>query len=160
MGLFWEDFKVGDVFDSPSRTITEADVVNFAAFSGDWNPIHCDEEFAKKSPFKKRIAHGLLGLTVASGLGERERILEGTIIAFMAMEWKFVKPIFIGDTIKQRRVVQEKTESRDTGRGVLKWKVEILNQDGEVVQEGIRTVMIRRKSADQLARKATHGLSS
>src|SRR5687768_14633031 len=160
MGLYWEDFKIGDVFESPSRTITEADVVNFAAFSGDWNPIHCDEEFAKKTPFGKRIAHGLLGLTVASGLGERERILEGTIIAFMAMEWKFVQPIFINDTIRQKRTVLEKTESRDTSRGVMKWKVEILNQKNEVVQEGIRTVMVRRKNSEIQSRKATHGLSS
>jgi acyl dehydratase len=147
MGLYWDDFKVGDIFESPARTITEADIVSFAAFTGDWNPIHTDSEFAKTTPFGQRVAHGLLGLTVASGLGERERILEGTIIAFMGMEWKFVAPIMIGDTIRQKRVVQELVESKDIQRGILKWKVEILNQQNEVVQEGIRTVMVRRRNS-------------
>ena len=144
-GLYWDEFKLGDVFESGARTITEADITAFAALSGDWNPLHCDAEFAKKTPFGQRIAHGLLGLTVASGLGDREGILEGTLIAFLGMEWSFKAPIFIGDTIRQRRTVTEKTESKQPERGVMKWKVEILNQKNEVVQEGVRTLLMRRR---------------
>jgi acyl dehydratase len=144
-GLYWEEFKVGDVFESASRTITEADIVAFAALSGDWNPLHCDAEFAKTTPFGKRIAHGLLGLTVASGLGDREGILEGTLLAFLGMEWSFKSPIFIGDTIRQRRTVTEMIESKQAERGIMKWKVEILNQKNEVCQEGVRTVLMRRR---------------
>ncbi len=144
-GLYWDEFKLGQVFESGARTITEADITAFAALSGDWNPLHCDAEFAKKTQFGQRIAHGLLGLTVASGLGDREGILEGTLIAFLGMEWSFKAPIFIGDTIRQRRTVIEKTESKQSERGVMKLKVEILNQKNEVVQEGVRTLLMRRK---------------
>ena len=103
-------------------------------------------EFAKTTPFGQRIAHGLLGLTVASGLGDREGILEGTLIAFLGMEWSFKAPIFIGDTIKQRRTVVEKIESKQPERGIMKLKVEILNQKKEVVQEGVRTLLMRRRA--------------
>src|SRR5271163_810835 len=129
-GLSWDEFKLGQIFESGTRTITEADITAFAALSGDWNPLHCDAEFAKSTPFGQRIAHGLLGLTVASGLGDREGILEGTLIAFLGMEWNFKGPIFIGDTIRQRRTVIEKAETSGTRasgatpeRGVLKLKV-------------------------------------
>ena len=147
-GLFWDEFKLGDVFESGSRTITEADIVAFAALSGDWNPLHCDAEFAKSTAFGQRIAHGLLGLTVASGLGDREGVLEGTLIAFLGMEWSFKAPIFIDDTIRQRRTVIEKTESKQPERGIMKLKVEILNQKNEVVQEGVRTLLMKRRSQE------------
>jgi acyl dehydratase len=144
-GLYWDEFKIGDVFESGGRTITEGDITAFAALSGDWNPLHCDAEFAKTTPFGQRIAHGLLGLTVASGLGDREGILEGTLLAFLGLEWNFKGPIFIGDTIHQRRTVIEKTESKQMERGIMKFKVEILNQKNEVVQEGVRTLLMRRR---------------
>lgn len=145
MGKFWEEFEVGNVFESVSRSITDEDIRAFADLTGDDNPLHLDEEFARTTPHGRRIAHGLLGLSIASGLGEREGILNGTILAFLGMEWKFKAPIFIGDTIRQRRTVIEKTESRSAERGILKWRVEILNQNNEVVQEGVRTVLVRRK---------------
>lgn len=145
-GLTWDQFEVGAIYESGERAITEADVVAFASLSGDWNPLHLDEHFARTTPHGKRIAHGLLGLSIASGLGDREGILEGTILAFMEMEWRFLAPIFIGDSIRQRRTVQEKRESRQADRGVLKFKVEILNQNNEVVQEGVRTVLLKRRA--------------
>jgi acyl dehydratase len=145
-GLCWEQFEIGAVYESGERAITEADVVAFASLSGDWNPLHLDEQFARTTPHGRRIAHGLLGLSIASGLGDREGILEGTILAFMEMEWRFLAPIFIGDSIRQRRTVQEKRESRQADRGVLKFKVEILNQNGDVVQEGVRTVLLKRRA--------------
>jgi acyl dehydratase len=145
-GLYWDEFKLGDVFESAARTITEADIVAFASLSGDWNPLHTDAEFAKTTPFGQRIAHGLLGLSVASGLGQAQGIMEGTLLAFLGMEWSFKGPIFIGDTIRQRGTVIEKIESKQAERGVMKWKVEILNQKNEVVQDGIRTVLLRRNT--------------
>src|SRR5699024_9699013 len=90
MGLHYEDFNVGDVYTGPGRTITETDVVNFAGLSGDFNLIHTDEEYAKSnSPYETRIAHGLLGLSIASGLMTRIGIFEGTVIAFLGLEWNF-----------------------------------------------------------------------
>jgi acyl dehydratase len=144
-GLHWEDFNPGARFESGSRAITEADVVAFASFSGDWNPIHLDEEFARTTPIGKRIAHGILGMAIASGLGDREGILEGTILAFLSMEWTFKAPIFIGDSIRQRRTVLEKMETSKPSQGLLKFKVEVLNHRNEIVQEGIRTILLKRR---------------
>ena len=91
-GLYFEEFNVGDTVTSAGRTITEADIVNFAALSGDWNAIHVDAEFAKNSMFGERIAHGLLGLSIASGLAVRLGFIEDTVIAFMGLDWKFRGP--------------------------------------------------------------------
>lgn len=144
-GLYFEDFQVDAVFETAGRTITEADIVNFAAFSGDWNPIHTDVEFAKKGQFGERIAHGMLGLAVSSGLAVRSGIYDGTLIAFMGMEWKFIAPIKIGDTIRQRSFVKSKSETSKPERGVIVFGVQVLNQRDEVVQEGVRTVMMKRR---------------
>jgi len=144
-GRYWEEFEVGDTFESAARTITEADIVNFAAFTGDWHPVHTDAEFAKSSYFGKRIAHGMIGPVVSAGLGVREGLMHETILAFLSMEWQFHKPIFIGDTIRQRRKVDFKRESRKPERGIIRFHLEILNQHDEIVQEGYRTLMIRRK---------------
>ncbi len=144
-GLYYEDFILDASFESPSRTITETDIVNFSALSGDWNPIHTDAEFAKSTPFKERIAHGLLGLTISSGLSMRTGVFDGTLVAFLGMQWRFTAPIKIGDTIRQRSVVREKKESKNKDRGVVSFAIQILNQRSEVVQEGTRTVMMKRK---------------
>src|SRR3954447_1047320 len=98
-GLYFEEFVVGDEAATPSRTITETDIVQFAGLSSDWNPLHTDAEFAAATPFGQRIAHGLLGLSIASGLMARLGHIDGTAIAFRGIEeWKFSKPIYIGDT--------------------------------------------------------------
>ena len=91
-GRYFEEFAVGDILTTPARTITEADVVNFAALSGDWNQLHTDAEYAKETPFGTRIAHGLLGLTVASGLGARLGFIEGTAEAFLKRSSLFFTP--------------------------------------------------------------------
>ena len=101
-GLYFEEFNVGDTVTSAGRTITEADIVSFAALSGDWNAIHVDAEFARSQMFGERIAHGLLGLSIASGLAVRLGFIEDTVIAFMGLDWKFRAPIKIGDTIHMR----------------------------------------------------------
>lgn len=145
MALFFEEFAVGASWDSPARTITEADVVAFAGLTGDYNPLHTDEEFAKGTPFGRRIAHGLLGLAIATGLSTRLGLVDGTVIAFLGLEWKFTGPIFIGDTIRQRMTVTSVRETRKPDRGVVVFDVKVLNQRDEVVQEGTRTIMVKRR---------------
>ena len=126
--LYFEDFKVGDVYVSRGRTITEADIVNFAAFSGDWYPLHVDKEYAAKSPFGERIAHGMLVLSAASGLMP---LTDYAIVAFYGMDRvRFVGPTKIGDTIHVEAEVTEKKEKGDLG-GVVTFQQAIKNQKGE-----------------------------
>lgn len=146
MPMYLEDFKAGQVYESPARTITEADVVAFAGLSGDYNPIHTDAEFGAATQFKQRIAHGMLGLSILTGLGSRSGILDGTAIAFLGIEeWKFSKPIFFGDTVHVRMTVAEVRPSSKPGSGVLKRRMELLNQRGEIVQSGVFVTLVRAK---------------
>ncbi|MFN2196995.1 MAG: MaoC/PaaZ C-terminal domain-containing protein, partial [Anaerolineales bacterium] len=99
-GKYFEEFEVGQRIVTAGRTVTEADVVTFAGLSGDFNQMHVDAEYSAKSMFGQRVAHGLLGLSIASGLAVQTGVLEGTILAFREItEWKFSRPIFLGDTI-------------------------------------------------------------
>lgn len=138
--LYYEDLQVGDAWTSQGRTVTEADVVNFAGVTGDYNPIHMDEEFARGTFYGRRIAHGLLGLAISSG--QANQTLRTAIIAFLGLEWRFVKPIFLGDTIHVVLRVEGKRTTSKPGRGVVTWGRKILNQHGEVVQEGVTTTMV------------------
>ena len=146
-GLFFEDLDEGVQVVSPGRTITEADIVMFAALSGDWNQLHTDAEFAKGTVFGERIAHGLLGLAVASGLAARLGFLEGTVEAFLSLEWKFKAPIRIGDTIHLEAKVARKKAMKRLGGGIVSFEVQLLNQRGEVVQKGTWTVLVKGKEA-------------
>lgn len=150
MNYFFEDFEVGMSFESPARTITEADIVMFAALSGDWNPIHVDAEYAKNTIFGKRIAHGLLTLSIASGLLTRLRITEKTILAFYGIEkLRFVKPVFIGDTIKAVMEVLEREEKSGRGYGIVSYDVKVYNQNNEVVLTYIAKVAVMSKFAQR-----------
>ncbi|MEQ1877794.1 MAG: MaoC/PaaZ C-terminal domain-containing protein [Bdellovibrionia bacterium] len=144
-GLYFEDFKVEGVFETESRTVTESDIINFAGLTGDWNSLHTDAEYAKTTTYGERIAHGLLGLAISSGLAVRSGIYDGTLVGFLGMEWKFTQPIKIGDTIRQRSIVRETKETSKPDRGVVVFAIQVLNQRNEVVQEGTRTVMMKRR---------------
>jgi len=147
-GLYFEEFEVGQSVTSSGRTITEADVVGFAALSGDWNAIHTDAEYAADHPFGQRVAHGLLGLSIASGLAMRLGILEETALAFREIgSWKFSLPIFFGDTIRVRVTVTSTKAMRRIGGGLVTLKVEILNQDDKVVQRGSWGVLVIGRGA-------------
>ena len=98
-GRYFEEFQVGDVVVSAGRTITEADIVAFAGLSGDYTQIHTDAEFSRQGMFGQRVAHGLLLLSIASGLTARLGLIEGTALAFRELTWKFSLPLFIGDSI-------------------------------------------------------------
>ena len=144
--LHFEDFEVGTETVTDSRTVTEADVFAFAGLSGDYNPLHVDAEFAKSTPFGERIAHGLLGLAIASGLTSRTGAIEGTTLAFVGMEWRFKAPILFGDTITVRSRVAEKRETSKPDRGIVRFEVQVVNQRGEVVQEGTQTLLMKRRT--------------
>jgi 3-hydroxybutyryl-CoA dehydratase len=136
-GLYYEEFEIGDSVESVSRTITETDIVNFAALSGDWNLIHTDAEYSKSQMFGQRVAHGLLILSIASGLAVRLGFMEDTVMAFRAVDgWKFSKPVFMGDTVRIRVTIEEKKEMARLGGGLVIFKVEVINQKDEVVQRG------------------------
>jgi len=148
-GIYFEDITPGQEFISPARTVTETDIVNFAGLSGDFNVIHTDAEFTKMTPFGQRIAHGLLGLSIASGLaarrpgGEQHRI-----IAFLGMTWDFRKPVFIDDTIHLEEVVAEKRETSNPAMGVVTYAVKVVNQRNEICQEGEWKVMYMTRPPD------------
>jgi 3-hydroxybutyryl-CoA dehydratase len=136
-GLYFEEFQPGQRIISPGRTITESDIVTFAGLSGDFNQMHVDAEYSKNAPFGQRVAHGLLGLSVASGLAVQTGVLSGTVIAFREIdEWKFVKPIYIGDTLHVEMEVIETKEMRRIGGGLVVIELDVKKQTGETVMKG------------------------
>lgn len=142
---YFEDIEVGDEYLSPGRTITEADIVAFAGLSGDYNVLHTDAEFMKTSIFGERIAHGLLGLSISSGLGTRAVLRPFATMAFLGLRWRFKGPIKIGDTIKVRMKVTAKKETSKPDRGIVTVQRAVLNQRGDIVQEGDTELMIERR---------------
>jgi len=144
-GLYFEEFEIGDEVVSSGRTITEADVVAFAALSGDWNPMHTDAEYAKTGMFGQRVAHGLLVLSIASGLAVRLGFMEETVLAFRELTWKFSRPVMIGDTVRLRVVVHQRKAMRRLGGGAVVFDVSVLNQRDEVVQRGQWSVLVKSR---------------
>ncbi len=145
-GLYFEEFAVGDQVESVGRTITETDVVNFAALSGDWNLIHTDAEYSQGQMFGQRVAHGLLILSVASGLAVRLGFLEETTLAFRSIsDWRMQRPVFIGDTIHVRLTVEETKAMPRLGGGLVNFKVEVLNQRDEVCQRGTWEMLVKAR---------------
>ena len=147
MARFLEDFEEGQEVWSPGRTITEADVMAFAGLSGDYNPAHTDYEFARKGPFGKPIAHGLLALIVSAGLAERDGGLDGTAIAMLGVSWAFKKPVFFGDTLRLKLTVSSTRRAGKGERGIIVRSVCVYNQSGEIVQEGAFTTMVKARTA-------------
>jgi len=148
LGRYFEDFQVGEQLRTLGRTITEADIVNFCGISGDFNPLHTDKEFAEASLFKGRVAHGMCGFSIATGLMVRLNILEGTILAFLGIDnWRFKAPIMIGDTIHAVVTIAETTESSRGDRGLVKLDIDVINQNGVSTQEGeLSLMMLKRPS--------------
>ena len=142
--LFWEDFRVGTMFETPGRTVTEADVVGFAGLSGDYNQLHVDEEFSKTGPFERRVAHGALTLSILTGLWDRIGIIAGSAVAFSGIDkLRFTKPVYPGDTVKATIEVAAKEEGSPHGLVVLSNKV--TNQRGEVVLVCDARIIIRKR---------------
>jgi len=147
-GLYWEEWEIDAEFESAARTVTETDIVMFAALSGDYNPLHTNEEYCKKTQFGTRIAHGPLVYAIAAGLLFQLHLYDDTLIAFLGFDsLKFTKPVKAGDTIHARIKVLEKRETSNAERGVMKRQLQVLNQRGEVVQDAIQAFLLKRKPA-------------
>ena len=144
-GLYLEDFEIGREYVSPARTVTEADVVNFAGLSGDFNPLHMDEEFAKRGPFGKRIAHGALGFILSTGLSNQLGLYEGTTIAFLECTVKYPAPLCIGDTGHAVVTPTETRHSSKPGKGILKQSLRLVNQNGVTVMESEQVLMMKAR---------------
>lgn len=145
-GLYFEEFSVGQKFNTVGRTVSEGDIFNFAGLTGDFNQIHTDAAFAAKTQFGQRIAHGLLGLSLATGLVMRTGLLEGTVLAFREInEWKFVKPFFIGDTITAELEIAETKALPRIGGGAIIASIIVKNQNGETCQRGSLNLLVLSK---------------
>ncbi|MGE0232323.1 MAG: MaoC/PaaZ C-terminal domain-containing protein [Flavobacteriaceae bacterium] len=144
MTKYLEDFTVGDKQKSPGRTVTDTDLAMFTWLSGDNNPAHTDEEFCRKnSPFKTRILQGAYGFSIATGLSAQIGEMAGSAIASLGVEnWVYKGPIFVGDTLWLETEVVEARPTSKPGRGVVKRRFQLINQKGEVVQEGLSSVLV------------------
>ena len=150
MGKCVEDFVIGEVSESPARTVTETDVVTYSWVSGDSNPMHTDAEYAARSPLGRRIAHGTLGMSIVTGLSSRMGDFDGTAIAALGVdEWRFLAPIFIGDTVRLRTIVQDARPASKPDRGVVTRLMELVNQDDAVVQRGLMKTLAYTRSGLQ-----------
>ncbi len=141
-GKKYDEWVIGEKYETVARTITEADVVSFAGLSGDYNPLHTDEEYAKNTIHKTRIAHGALTFAVTTGLVNQSGITDGVVIGFMGADVKWTAPVKPGDTIRCVIEPVEKRLAKKPGRGIVDAKVSVLNQNGTVVSEQMWHLMV------------------
>lgn len=148
--LHFDELNVGDSWRSQGRTITQADIVNFASMTGDFDPLHVDHEFAAQTPFRKPIAHGLLGLAWLAGLSSKCPYVKTD--AFVSIrEWEFHKPMFAGDTVYVVTEVAER-EPRGRRRGLIVWHRRLVNQNDDVVQSGkLETLVAVSRTSKKLS---------
>jgi acyl dehydratase len=146
MGRYFEEFGAGEMIVTEARTVTEQDILTFADLTGDNNRIHTDAEFSKAGPFGRQVAHGLLGLSFMMGLAWRTGFLDGTVLAFREInEWKFIKPVFIGDVIHAELNVLEAKALPRIGGGSVLLQAELKNQAGEVYMRGKLNILVVSK---------------
>jgi acyl dehydratase len=143
-GKKFDEFEIGVEFLTASRTVTETDVVMFMYLSGDFNPLHNNEEFMKGSQFKTRIAQGTLSQVIAQGLANQLGIFEGTTIAVLSETMRFTAPVFFGDTLTLKFKVLEKKETKKSDRGVITFETIVFNQKDINVLEGEWVIMIQK----------------
>jgi 3-hydroxybutyryl-CoA dehydratase len=145
LGMYYDEFEVGQTLVTRGRTVTEADIVQFGALTGDFNPMHMDAEYSKTSFMGQRVAHGMLGISYAIGQLYQLGVLDGTILAFRELEAKFSVPILIGDTIKIHAIVREKKDAARLGGGLVTFDLKILNQEGKTVTKAGVTLLMASK---------------
>ena len=154
LGYAYEDLYAGMSFRSPGRTITDADIVAFSGLTGDYSELHTSDVYAKASQFGRRVAHGMLGLAYAHGLmWARTGELREIAIAFLGIsDWKFLAPIFIGDTIFVNYRIGElrNSKSRPT-QAIATFDVEVVNQDGAVLQRGPKALLVSKTPLQAVA---------
>lgn len=141
---YYEDFEVGGVQDTPSRLVEPQDLDTYAALTRDGNPLHLDDEAARRAGFDRRVAHGVMITSIAAGLLQRTGI-ESTGRGLLETTSKFRRPVFAGDTIRARQTVASMRETKRPEVGLIVFEYEVLNQDDEVVQTGTRTNLIARR---------------
>ena len=147
MGRTYDEFEIGQRFETPRRIVSEADIGSFADLTADFNPVHMDEAFALESGFGGRITHGPMIVGMAFGLASRADLMDGTVLALLEIGWRFVKPVRPGDTIRAVVTVLEKRLTGTPDRGVVTLQIDVLNQRNEVAQIGTAKALIRRDSA-------------
>lgn len=153
-GLLFDEFRCGDVHESGARTVTDDDIATFARVSGDFNPLHVDEAFARRTHFRGRIAHGLLVQSISSGLAHDMALFEGTLVALLEMLIRFQAPVRPGDTIRTELRVHEKEPEPGPRRGWVRFRTRVVNQRGEAVIEGEWLTLIQRERTERGARGA------
>lgn len=146
-GRYFEEFAEGERVITAGRTVTEGDIVRFAGLSGDFNQIHTDAAYAAEGLFGERVAHGLLVLSIATGLAVQTGIIEGTVLAFRELEWKFSRPVMIGDTVHAEVEIVETKALPRLGGGNVRMKVSVVNQRGEVVHRGHWDMLVQSRPA-------------
>jgi len=144
-GRTFDEFVINEEIVSGARTVTETDVVNFACLSGDFHPEHMNEEYARKGPLGERIAHGLLVLSIATGLLNQTGTFEGTSIAILEVTTRFVKAVKFGDTIRAIQKIVGKKETSKPDRGVLTSRITVLNQNDEMILEADLVALLYRR---------------
>jgi len=154
-GKLFDEFEVGQVIRSESRTVTADDIAAFAKLSGDFNPLHTDEAYARSTPFRGRIAHGLLVQSIASGLANQTGVFDGTTVAVLEMVIRYALPVHPGDEVRIELVVRAMDPEPAPRRGWVRFGTSVRNQRGEVVIEGEwLTLMHRRRPVRRIGRGA------
>lgn len=152
-GLPWEELEPGRDWRTRGRLVTQGDVDDFARLSGDWNALHVDEAYARETVYGGRIAHGVLGLAVATGLLNELRLTAGTLVGLLGVEWDFRKPVRPGTTVHARVSVASRRESSDPARGHVVLEVALAEGDGtgegDVLQEGRLKLLVRRRDGSR-----------
>lgn len=150
MGRYYDEFTEGQTFVTPRRTVTERDVMQFAQLTGDFNPLHTDFEYAKTNRFGRPVAHGLLGLGLVLGLASSLNVFDHTAVALLGIEqWRFVAPVFFGDSVYATITITKMRLTREGRYGILYRHAQLLNQNGELVQEGDIHIMMHRKPVNE-----------
>ena len=146
-GLTFEEFDPGRSWTSPPRRVTQDDVDRFAALTGDTNPVHVDAAFAARTPFRTRIAHGLLVESLASGLGWQLGVFDGTIVALSEVTMRFVAPVVPGDDLRLELGVVERDAQPGPRRGPVVLRTRVENQRGDLVLDGTWRAVVQRAAA-------------
>ncbi len=145
---YFEDFEVGQVFESTARTVTETDLTMFSMLSGDWNPIHADAEFAAQTRYGQRVVHGALGIAMATGMMHQLGIFEHTVVAMMSLgNWRFVAPMLVGQTLHLRLGILETEAGTSRRVGRINRSLQLLDQHGALVQDGVSDVLVLKRGA-------------
>ncbi|MDM9560007.1 MaoC/PaaZ C-terminal domain-containing protein [Bordetella petrii] len=146
--LYFEDFHAGQAFESGARTITEADLTMFSMLSGDWNPIHADQVYAAGTKYGQRLVHGALGIAIATGMMHELGIFHRSVVAMLSLrEWKFEKPIFVGDTLHLVLEILAVKPGASARVGAVDRRLRLVNQHGDTVQDGCSEVLVLKKAA-------------